>query len=101
MNGWSNSETWLVNVWGFSDDLTADDFEVRVLMRDSDSDDEDKIRGIAELLENRFDEYIYSIAPKSVFQSILGDFIETSTSRIDWNEIAKTWYSDNKDLFTE
>jgi hypothetical protein len=96
MNGWSNTETWMATMWGFADDLSTDDETIRDILEDETNNRRDRIRAIADHLESQFDEFVDSqVYGTKVMQSILGDFIATSVSRVDWYEIAESWYEDN------
>lgn len=76
-NGWTNKETWLVNVW-YMDHMPeyfaeADQFEVDA------SDLEDAVTYIAEECE----------ALSQVKEGLLADFIRDAWSEVNWHELAE------------
>ena len=73
-NGWTNRETWLVNLWGFLE-MFVDDVEVT-----------------AEQLKETFEELC--ITDDSA--SLVNDLLSGATSRINWYELASN-HNDNVD----
>jgi len=77
-NGWTNRETWLVNLW-YGDDLAS------ILSEDGRTDidphgAEEWVRYVAEECE------MLSQPPKA---GLLSDFLEGCWSAVDWDEIAE------------
>lgn len=77
-NGWTNRETWLVNLW-YGDDLAS------ILSEDGRTDidpneAEEWVRYVAEECE------MLSQPPKA---GLLSDFLESCWSAVDWEEIAE------------
>ncbi|MEH6637106.1 MAG: hypothetical protein V7700_16420 [Halioglobus sp.] len=70
-NGWTNRETWLVNIW-FMDSFDGE-------------------RVSAESLRDRVDEYVEEIVPSASFVTDMLDL-----GLIDWTELADTHNSDLK-----
>jgi hypothetical protein len=85
-NGWSNYETWRVNLEMF-DGVLASDLGIRL---DADSDTAAEVDIIAELLEQEASEIIESEAVDGFARSLALDFL----SRVDWVEIAEHVVSD-------
>ena len=82
-NGWSNYETWLVNLWIQNEqDLYSQLHDMVVTV--------DTLFAAKELLEawldNEYDMYIEN-APHGLFQ----DLLRGAISEVNWYEIAKNW----------
>ena len=73
-NGWANYETWLVNVWEFTNYFleTALDQEMSEVS--------------AEWCQDLFDEMVDSDMPSR--NGIISDMVNASISEIDWRDIA-------------
>ena len=81
-NGWSNKETWLVNLW-YGDDLLTDYIEI----------DETEVEAY------RIEEDVRYIALECESMSklpagLLSDFIEHSFANVNWHELADHINSD-------
>ena len=86
-NGWTNYETWLVNLWmGQSDywnDMVAD------VVKGSDSDT--PVLDIADYLEQSHDnEYLDLVGNSGVFSDLIG----AALSRVNWKEIAEHYFEE-------
>lgn len=99
-NGWSSWETWCAVVWGFSGDDTDGSY-FRDIMTDKSLDRGEKVDAVSAQLSDNFNQYVEDITPRDVTSSILGDFIANASNRIDWDEIAEAWYTDNAELYAE
>lgn len=74
-NGWSNRETWLVNMWLTNDRCHYD--ELCEIIKNFDLDEQ------AEELER----YVRFITDTDNSIGIVGDLLNTSLGRIDWVEV--------------
>ena len=74
-NGWSNRETWLVNMWLTNDRCYYD--ELSEIIKNFDLDEQ------AEELER----YVRFITDTDNSIGIVGDLLNTSLGRIDWVEV--------------
>jgi len=96
-NGWTNKETWLVNLW-YGDDLAhiiADDwniYEDECEIGIGENEAEEWVRYIAEEVE------VLSQPPKS---GLLSDFLETCWAEVNWQEIAESVSESAKELAEE
>ena len=88
-NGWTNYETWLVNLWldndGSSESLSetcADMYETRADFDESD---------FANVIREYVDEVYLSESPQS---GMVADIIGAAMRQVDWHEIA-SHYADN------
>lgn len=79
-NGWTNRETWLVNVWGFTD-YDTDELEV--------------YRGnpyaLGKDIEARIEEFIPELG------GIMGDMLSGALARVDYYDLAETLLQDLPD----
>ena len=76
-NGWSNRETWIVNMWLTNDECYYDEL-CNILKRFETVDEQ------AEELE----QYVRFISSADDNIGMTGDLLNTSLGRIDWYEIA-------------
>lgn len=85
-NGWSNKETWLVNIW-YMDMITE-------MLQDSEATniDADELKNTVIDLADECEEW--SSLPVGLF----GDFIRTCWAEVNWHELAEHI---NLDLDTE
>lgn len=73
-NGWANYETWLVNVWDFTNYF----FETAL--------EQEMSEVSAEWCRDMFDEMVEGDMPRN--NGIISDMVNTSISEIDWRDIA-------------
>lgn len=88
-NGWTNKETWLVNLWygdALAEMMAEDGYEM------GPSHAEECVRYIAEECE------VLSQPPKS---GLLSDFLETCWAEVNWQEIAESVSESAKELAEE
>lgn len=76
-NGWTNRETWVVNLWLTNDECYYE--ELRSIVRNFDSDEQ-----AAEI-----EQYAYWIIDVDKF-SMTSDLLSTSLGRINWHEIVES-----------
>ena len=76
-NGWTNRETWVVNLWLTNDECYYE--ELRSIIKNFDSDEQ------AEELER----YVYWIIDVDE-ASVTTDLLSTSLGRVNWYEIAES-----------
>ena len=77
-NGWSNRETWVINLWLTNEECYY--HELRDIVKNFDTVDEQ-----AEELE----QYVRFIAGADESIGITGDLLTTSLGRVSWREIAE------------
>ena len=76
-NGWTNRETWFVNLWLTNDECYYE--ELQAIIKNFDSDEQ------AEELE----QYVHWIIDVDE-ASMTTDLLSTSLGRVDWHEIARS-----------
>ena len=77
MNGWSNRETWTINLWLTNDAATLALAEQ--LAREADSEIE-----VADRLES------YFAGGFAVPEGLVADLVSAAMARVDWTEIARS-----------
>lgn len=98
-NGWSNRETWLVNLW-----LTNEEGSYRMIQEwvdeeIADTDDADSVadrrddaaQALADRLEAMHDDALSEIMPT---HGVFNDLLIGALARVDWREIADNIMSD-------
>ena len=78
-NGWSNRETWMVNLWMSNEELYY--YMFRDILRDYDSTFEQ-----AEKLES----YVRYMAESAAVDGLAGDMLNTALGRVDWLSIVES-----------
>lgn len=81
-NGWTNRETWLVNLY-WSDNLK---FEVDQLIENGETESYDIAESVKNTFEDIMDEYIENLPP------FITDFIDFGL--ISWIELVEAWKED-------
>ena len=76
-NGWTNRETWVVNLWFTNDECYYE--ELRSIIKNFDSDEQ------AEEIE-QYAHWIIDVNEASMTTDLLSS---TSLGRVDWHEIAR------------
>lgn len=82
-NGWTNRETWLVNLWITNDEATYD--TVRDIVRMANSDKAESLP--CDALESFVDEMQEDLDMKP---SMFSDLITAALARVNWREIAES-----------
>jgi hypothetical protein len=97
-NGWTNYETWVVNLW-MSNDQGSDEY-YRELAQETynraDSEksftrDEVAIRNLADTLEGEFDERQSELVGVT---GVFADLLNAAISEVNWHEIAEHYIAD-------
>ena len=97
-NGWTNYETWVVNLW-MSNDQGSDEY-YRELAQEtykradaehSFTRDEVATRNLSETLEGEFDERQSELVGVT---GVFADLLNASLSEVNWYEIAEHYISD-------
>ena len=86
-NGWSNYETWLVNLWlgeGIIGDLHGVEEQARAFAESNDSDEAIAAYEMGKWLK----EEVTNTLPEATV-GLVTDLLGASLSRVDWREIAK------------
>jgi hypothetical protein len=100
-NGWTNYETWVVNLW-LTNDSGSDEY-LREMARDClthlDGDRDDAIWELAKRIEENHDEF------KPEISGVFSDLLNHALGCVDWREIAQyviddefqEWKEDNQE----
>lgn len=75
-NGWTNRETWVVNLWLTNDECYYD--ELRAIVKNFDSDDQAK--ALEDWIRFEYD---------GEYSSLWADLINNSLAEVDWYEIVE------------
>jgi hypothetical protein len=86
-NGWTNYETWRVNL-EMLDGMTPEDFGFQLYNTDPDS-----IADMVNALKMNLEEYVWDIIGQDAKGFAL-DLAESFLSKVDWEEIAEHMVSD-------
>jgi len=84
-NGWTNYETWLVNLWMDNEEGSyrgAQELARSALEDESDRDD--AVQSVAEHLKEEHESAAADAVPAGVFSDLVG----AALSEVDWREIA-------------
>jgi hypothetical protein len=92
-NGWSNYETWCVNLWLTNDEWT--DHELSRLMREfrkdeGDDDDENDVNGASKAIKDFVEE---NMLP-DLGATMAADMLGAAMSEVNWYEIAENHMED-------
>lgn len=97
-NGWSNYETWCVNLWLTNDSGSADWLEETAIeaLKDADGDRDDARDALAQTLEQLHDDALADRFPELSRGKggVFGDLLGAAMSAVDWREIAEAALSD-------
>jgi hypothetical protein len=93
-NGWSNYETWNVNLW-LTNDEGSESMLQEIMDRyrkdEDDSDSEDDINGAAGAVKD----WVEEMRP-DLGSSMFADLLGAALSEVDWYEIAENHMDDNR-----
>ena len=89
-NGWSNYETWVVDLW-MDNDGSADNFRELAAqsVRDASGEpcpDGSAIRAMADALKEQHEEYMQDVC---TVPGVFGDLLNGAMSEVNWSEIAR------------
>lgn len=89
-NGWTNYETWVVQLWLSNDNVGYDYWVERAqsALDDAEGDTDDAANALASELSDYHDE----LQPEVT--GVFADLINASLGRVDWREIADHWVAD-------
>jgi hypothetical protein len=89
-NGWSNYETWVVNLW-LENDQSTYNFMLELLAhaREDYSDKSKVVYSYADMIK----EYIEENTPEVT--GMYADLLNSAISEVNFREIARSWYEDN------
>ena len=93
-NGWTNQQTWLVNLWITNDQYNCDYWHETAaeLLADNEENSE-AVFELANQLEGHFDEMLDetdNVHTDSV-PGLFRDFLTTSLDLVDWRELAASY----------
>ena len=93
-NGWTNYETWCVNLWLDNDPGSHDEWRERAQQAydDADHDEDDAANDIAKQLESWHDEMQEACGMPS--SGLFADLLGAALSEVNWREIADHFIAD-------
>lgn len=100
-NGWTNYETWLVNLWMTNEENTQKFFQ-RAAEDHYESVEENDIFCKFDRAYLDFAEYIKESHMEVTYEmnfpieGVMRDLLNAALSRVDWDEIAKGWMEEFK-----
>lgn len=97
MNGWTNYETWSVVNWDAADVFGHPDVED--IMHDDTLFKSERVRMLADLMKNQFNDIYEELIPSKVRASVFGDLLFGAIQSVNWREIAESWYDDNAEEY--
>lgn len=80
-NGWTNYETWNVQLWLDNEEADAD--EMRRLAKENKKDPHE--------LAGKIQDYIVDSSPLDEVASLYADLLNAAFSNVNWYEIAEHW----------
>jgi hypothetical protein len=98
-NGWTNYETWLVNLWMDNDSASNHHWVVvaREIWEDAkpgkfdwQTKTQQTVYKLSKVLKAEFEDDL----PEGLETGLYADLINAALSEVDWQEIAKHWLSD-------
>lgn len=94
-NGWTNYETWAVNLWMDNEQSTQNYWAgeaVAALRKD------DPVSHLADRMsEEHQDAAIDLLSPLNGGSSVFADLLNAALSEVNWREIAQHWIDDHRD----
>jgi hypothetical protein len=95
-NGWSNYETWCVNLWLTNEQGTYSDVESMVNELDDNFEDNDDVRReMAEWLKNYVEDLAEATCPGVIEgASFVADMFGSALGEVDWYELATSFMID-------
>ena len=90
-NGWTNRETWLVNLWLSNDGDAWLTEATEDAIADSDNDREAAAYSLASTLETQHEDALADITGLS---GVFADLLNGALARVDWREIAEHYVDD-------
>jgi hypothetical protein len=109
-NGWSNRETWLVNLWMDQSHASyagiAKQYLVRELNDDGGYDVSTAARKaifpFADYLQNWHEEVSYTdVLEGDYHASVFADLLSTALANVIWNEIAEAWLDEAAEEYVQ
>ena len=91
-NGWTNYETWCVNLWLTNEDTRWLDDLADEMLAELDGDTDAAVAELADYLAEQHDE----AAPPEV-KGVFADLLSTALKRVNWPEIARHFIDDAKE----
>ncbi len=90
-NGWSNYETWNVNLWLSNEEPLYDEVRRMADVARDDTDIEQARQELADDLKPFVEELVFG---NEEVYGIRGDLLNHALGMVDWYEIATTWIED-------
>lgn len=85
-NGWTNYETWNVNLWIDNDQGSQEDWQSRAqeILDHNDGDKDEAANDLARLLKDEHEEGMPEL------QGTYADLLQAALGEVNWHEIAKS-----------
>jgi hypothetical protein len=90
-NGWTNRETWLVNLWLDNDASESVADWARECWADNDGDADAAAYDLSQRLESIHDE---GLADMGLQVGVFSDLLSGALARVNWREIAEHYVAD-------
>jgi hypothetical protein len=89
-NGWSNYETWAVNLWIDNSEGSQDYWSERAreCLKDADFDKEEAVSSLADEIENEHEEAMPEV------EGVFSDLLRAAVGSVDWREVARSMLDD-------
>jgi hypothetical protein len=89
-NGWTNYETWCVNLWIDNEQGTQEEWaeNARECLKDADFDKDAALSNLADMLKDTIEDN----AP--ILDGVFSDLLRAALGSVDWREIAQNMLSD-------
>lgn len=90
-NGWTNYETWAVNLWMDNEEGTYNHWrdEARTVLKHNKNNKEEAANRLADLLKGEYEDGVEDALNEQYKASLYSDLLNSALSEVDWYEIAE------------